>query len=871
MDTPSNHGLNSASTTTGAPGAEEDGEVKDGVKASGIPARPGLPKTEPTANNKAVDQEKATARDAASKDRPPSQSRPVTPKPIVAIPANPSVLTGRRDEPRATSATSRPERLPHGLPNRPDVPIGGQFRRQQSNAAEDRRDASRDAREPKQPRDRESRDRRDLREASRDTREPRDKREHHDSDRRSNESTTRDAGRPAEREWNSRTESGPRRAEPSNERETRSGRDRAPRDTRGKGDNSTPVPQNQASSSQAPAEEPPMNPARAALLQVDDRADMVNPARAALIQTSQGHGSTRSPRDSGRDRTSSRTSSPRRDDRHNNIAPVSGHGREDRHGRRGGHTSEAPQVPARENDHSRDQDRPSSDRTRETDHSGPPSRPHDSERGRASQQDPNYGRLNPIPAMTTDTPPQGPRGRGARNTTRMSSAPTAPRSDGRMGPPEINRPPTPDRPPPTGPSSSRGRRPQAGQFDQGSSGNPSTPAPSGGGGGGMHPDRMKHFDTNSQQVPVHPDRMNLVAPLPPPPPPPGPPSRSRPNMPPAHAGDRMSTPTGPSHPRQGHASLPSTPASEHNGAQGFTAPTGPSGGNDRQRGSARRHLENLQNIITPNRRDGDYRRPRASMPDSDAQILTGASPVSTPVHERPDPMRRTQIPERLAPGSDNSGPLPLDPLRPGPNGDDASTSRGEHDRSGRKDHRDKSDRPSRHGGRDRSPRGDRDARETRGGEGHERYDRRSGMATGADATRDRDPNREPIQPRRSMRDLVANNSNREPVQNGGREQPSSGRESRHRGEGRSEARGENARGEGGNRGRLGEDWTGNSRGGSMRGPREGPRDGAREGASGRMGDDRRDNRGDDRNTSSRKRRSDVSEMPPNDRDKRMRR
>lgn len=792
----------------------------------------------------------------------------------MAIPVNASASAGRRDEPRATSTASRPERLPHGLPNRPDVPIGGHFRRQQP-GVEDRRELPRDTREPKQPRDRESRDRRDTRETSRDNREPRDhrqqdpsrgdRREHHESDRRGNESTTRDAGRPSEREWNSRTESGPRRAEPFNDRETRSGRDRAPRDIRGKGDNPAPVPQNQASSSQAPAEEPPMNPARAALFQADDRADMINPARAALIQTSQGHGSTRSPRDSGRDRASSRTSSPRRDDRLNSSAPVSGHGREDRHGRRGGHTSEAPQAPARENDHSRDQDRPISDRTRETDHSGPPSRPHDSERSRASQQDPNYGRLNPIPTMPTDTPPQGPRGRGARNTTRMSSAPTAPRSDSRMGPPDTNRPPTPDRQPPTGPSSSRGRRPQTGQFDQASSGHPATPVPS----GGMHPDRMKQFESSSQQTPVHPDRMNFVAPLPPPPPPSGPPSRSRPNMPPVHTGDRVSTPTGPSNPRQSHASLPSTPVSEHNGAQGFSAPTGPSGGHDRQRGSARRHLENLQNIITPNRRDGDYRRQRASMPDSDAQILTGASPVSTPVHERPDPMRRTQIPERLAPGSDNSGPLPLDVSRPGPNGDDTSNSRGDHDRSGRRDHRDRSDR--RHGGRDRSPRGDRDARELRGGDGHERHDRRSGVAPGVDTTRDRDPNHEPIQPRRSIRDLAANNSSREPVQNGGREQSNSGRESRHRSDARGDGRSENARGEGGNRGRPGEDWAGSSRGGSMRGPREGPRDGAREVASGRMGDDRRDNRGDDRNTSSRKRRSDVSEMPPNDRDKRIRR
>ncbi|KAG6366287.1 hypothetical protein INS49_000463 [Diaporthe citri] len=104
-------------------------------------------------------------------------------------------------------------------------------------------------------------------------------------------------------------------------------------------------------------------------------------------------------------------------------------------------------------------------------------------------------------------------------------------------------------------------------------------------------------------------------------------------------------------------SHPNTPVAEQNAPH--SAPTGPSANKERQRGSIRRQLEKLQDNITPgNKRDSDHRRPRQSMPDSDAQILTGASPVSTPVQERPDPIRRNVTQDRPAPGNDVSG-LPL--------------------------------------------------------------------------------------------------------------------------------------------------------------------------------------------------------------------
>ncbi|KAI3401336.1 hypothetical protein diail_11419 [Diaporthe ilicicola] len=398
---------------------------------------------------------------------------------------------------------------------------------------------------------------------------------------------------------------------------------------------------------QSPAVEPPINPERAALLQTDDRAEMINPQRAALLQTQQPHSSTRSPRDSGRDRASSRTQSPRRDERYNATTTSDGHAREDRHSRRNGHPTEPSQPPARDIEQPREQDRQPNERGRDASFHGPPARPHESDRGRPAQQDPNYGRLNPIP--TVGEAPQGPRGRGARNSSRISSMPSGPRSDGRMPPPDANRAPSPDRQPPTGPSSSRPRRAPSAQFDHATNSSTASPAVP---AGGLHSDRAHQFEQ-----PMHPDRMRHIVPPPPPPPPPREPSHSRPQVPPIHTNDRVATPTGPSASRQGQSSHPNTPIAEQNAP--YSAPTGPSASKDRQRGSIRRQLKELQDNITPgNKRESDHRRTRQSMPDSDAQILTGASPVSTPVQERPDPVRRNVTQDRLVPGNDVGG-LPL--------------------------------------------------------------------------------------------------------------------------------------------------------------------------------------------------------------------
>lgn len=856
----------------------EDGEVKDGKELKSLLAPDHNEHSKATpASSKSVVQDIGAAKEPANKDKAPVlTSRPATPKPIIAVAATASSSTGRNDNSRPSGT-----RLPHSLPSRPDVPIPGYSRR--NPVPDDRRDLPRDNREQVQPREprepRELRERhRDPRDVSREAREPRDhrqqdnsrgdRRDHHDADRRASDNVPREPGRLSERDWASRPEPIPRRNEHPADRDARSGRDRGQtfgRDSRGPREQPALVPVSQPAAPIPAAEEPPMNPQRAALFQEDDRGEIVNPQRAALMQNAPGHPPTRSPRDSGRDRTSSRTSSPRRDDRPHPGGPSGNHGREERHTRR---NAESVQPPAREGDNPRDSDRPSSDRGRDTPHQGLPSRPQDTERNRSSQQDPNYGRLNPIPSIT-DTVPQGPRegprGRGARNSTKPSSTPTAPRSDGRMLPPDALRAPSPDRQPPTGPSSSRARRGQPNQLDQAqATGGPTVHVPN----TGMHPDRIRQFESSPSQVPIHPDRMSAIAPVPPPPPPPGPPpSRSRPNVPPIHTNDRAPTPTGPSGPRHGHGSLPNTPVTEQNAP--YAVPTGPAAAHDRQRGSARRHLENLQNSITPNRRDSGYRGQRASVPDSDAQVLTGGSPISTPVSERPDPMRRNPVTERPHFGNDSNDLQNREPSRPGPAGEEFPSSRAEHDRSGRRDHRERSDRSGRHGGRERSPHGERDVRDPRGSEPHERHDRRPGPPPGMDP---RDPNHEPIQPRRSTRDLAANSSARDPLPGGFREPPTSGREPRHRNDGRGEnSRGDNnrggiGRGDGGNGGRLTDDWGGGGRG-SLRGA---PRDGSRDAVPGRLGEDRRDPRGEER-TSSRKRRSDVSELPPGDRDKRPRR
>ncbi|GJC78092.1 hypothetical protein ColLi_00930 [Colletotrichum liriopes] len=106
---------------------------------------------------------------------------------------------------------------------------------------------------------------------------------------------------------------------------------------------------------------------------------------------------------------------------------------------------------------------------------------------------------------------------------------------------------------------------------------------------------------------------------------------------------------------------------------------------------------------------------RGSIAGSDAQVLTGASPVSTPTQERPDPIVRQD--------------------RVQTNGDDHP--RSEHDRS-RREHRSERGRHSRRGSRERerSPDREREAKEPR-----EHRDRRSGAQSQSSTREEREPRR----------------------------------------------------------------------------------------------------------------------------------
>lgn len=823
------------------------------AKVESRPSRPAL-------------QERGSTKELTSREKVSMQGdRPATPKPFAPTPAANAPLGSRTDSPRPPLTASRLGAAPHGLPTRPDVPMPGRNLRQSQ--IPDRPPIPRDSRDPRDSvptRDvKEIREpRRDPRELAREPREPRDptrleRRDVHDADRRAIESMTREAGRLSERDSSNRSETSARRAEPSHERDSRPSRDRqiSGRDSRGSREHVAPSSQPQLPVARsAPPAEPPINPHRAALLEADDKPEIANSHRAALMQEPRTAHSGWSPRDAGRERTSSRASSPRRDDKTVHISSES-HGREERHGRRSGTAAEPlPQFP-RLTEQPRDLGHLSGERSRDTSHQGP-STLSQSNRSRTSQQDPNFGRLSGNSAM--DNAPQSFRGRGSRSSASTSSMPTAPRSDTQMPPPEIPRAPSPARQPPTEPSSARGRRTQPSQLDQSQVGGEGLPTSS----IGMHPDRIRQFESIGQ-----------IAPPPPPPPSGGPSSRARSNLPPIHTNDRVQTPTGPSTLRHGPGSLPNTPVRESSAPQ--SAPTGPAAAQDRHNKSgARRQLSAIQSSLAANRRD-DGRNKRLSMPDSDAQILTGASPVSTPVQERLDPIRRNPMPDFAQVGIDDSAIRSREASRSGAPTEDFSTNRlGESDRGGRREHRDRGERSSRHGGRERSPRGERDPRDPRGIDNRERHDRRPPLPPGLnDFNRDRDPNLEPIQPRRVARDPMTNSTARDTVPSVGREPSMSGRDLRHRGSGDVRAdngRGENGRLDGANSGRFGEEWRG-GRGGSMRGlPRE-AREGPRDGGMGRLGgEDRRESRGDDR-TTSRKRRSDANEMPPNDRDKKSRR
>lgn len=689
---------------------------------------------------------------------------------------------------------------------------------------------ARDARDPRDPHG--PREARDFRapEVPRSER-PRD----FSSDRRATDAGPRDPARASERDWSTRSELPPRWNEhgaPA-DRDARGPRDRAPHasgrhDQRGPRE--PPVGQSpQTSSASNASQDPPTHPDRARAIADTDRPDIINPARAALINDSRDAPPRSGHRDQLRDRPG-RTESPRRTDHSAANAAQPDNSRDERHGRhrhsdhhntsREGRPDSLPSHPRqdRTQDHGSSHSRPD----RNTDHTQPhgrqdrnienapsqprqdrnidnaPSQPRsdrnaerddrtagsrdasfggpprsDPDHGRLNQQDPNYGRLQPIQSvvdMPTGAPPSGPRGRGGRNTNRMGPANgVSMRPDTRPSVPESVRPASPERQVPTGPAAGRQRQQQRGnQFEKTNS--PTVPtAPA----AGVHPDRMRHI--NNQQAPsapspppgpptgpsgIHPDRLNQISGTPS-----GTASHSRP---PINTPDRPSM----SAPNTGSRQAPPPLNTD------FATPTGPAASNDRMR-SGGRQLRNIQNMIDKtsmeNNRGPGLRmsRSRPNLAGSDAQILAGSSPVTTPVQERPEPFPRDSGRRDVNVDRAPAAPVPIQVVGDSrSNGDDYGSSRNEHDRSRREHRSDRSNRPSRTSSRERNPDRDRDAKEPR-----DYNHRRSGVSSsGASAGRD---DRDPNAPRRSGRESLPGG--------GGRDMPPAGpREPTHRGSNRSD-------------------------------------------------------------------------------------
>ncbi|KAI8633379.1 hypothetical protein F5Y19DRAFT_471653 [Xylariaceae sp. FL1651] len=647
---------------------EEDGEVKDGIPLAKFQSLGETTKymstTRPTSSQH--DNVTPAPQNTDSKHDPSRSSTPKTT--LTASIATPS---GRSESTRSSILASVP-----GLPSRPEVPFPAHFTHDQFGTIKtlhrDHREARdhRDTREPREPRDiREPRETRDV--GPRDTRELRDPRslrlpedsrqvrarDHQAPDRRALETLPREPHRPERERPPHRSESA-RRIEPNpQDRDARPSRERvAPGANvpRGTDTNTDPREIPVASKPMPPPPQPEhqgptVNPERAWLINADrpeDRSTTINPARAALLNDGRHN------REDSRDRNGSRGTSPRRGDRAESRGGEPS--RDDRRSHRGehhtpgreyrnepqGHTARSARIVDQEGD------RPITDRPRDLPTfpgQAPPPRP-EPEHGRLNAQDPEYGRLSSIPSMgDLGNPPEGPRGRG-RIATRGPANISQSRLDTRLPGGEPHRPPSPDRHhPPTGPSSSRQRRNQNGM--QHASGPPSSPVPMGAGAPpppGMHPERLRQLNANistnasppqpsyAPPVPspasVHPDRMAQIVPQSSAS---GSPHQGGRSLPPLQTPDRPLSGVSNHRPLGSH---PNTPGADNSP---MSAPTGPAATNDRSRNS-RRQLSGINSIL----QGGPNVRPKGSrtnLAGSDAQVLTGVSPVSTPVTERPDP------------------------------------------------------------------------------------------------------------------------------------------------------------------------------------------------------------------------------------------
>ncbi|KAI1386323.1 uncharacterized protein F4822DRAFT_312374 [Hypoxylon trugodes] len=768
---------------------EEDGEVKD-VKTSSSSeiAKKGTDSPRPAQSNRDTPQ-----KPAGPPQKPDSKSIPSRSSTPRSVPTAPAPVSGQRGE------SSRPSTLAPapGLPSRPEVPFPAHFTHDkfgQITTSTHNRDhgtprETRDSREVRgtvrDPRDRDSREIKDAA-GPRPFRPPEDPRstrprEQPVADRRVPEGIPRDAPR-AERDRLPHRPELPRRNESSSsEREPRGPRDRStapsgpnrgPETARPRGE-SAATTKPMAPPLQPESQGPTVNPERARLIgadRPDERPNALNPQRAALIHSTNSRPNSRQGREGSRDRNGSRPMSPRGNRSDSRSGDL---GRDDRNNR--SHRADHPsrdhwneQLPSsgpkagRAMDH--EGDRSTIDRPREpAAFQGPSHAPRgESDHGRLSNQDPEYGRLSSIPSIGNDptNPPEGPRGRG-RNSARGPPNPPG-RPDPRFAGNDPLRPTSPDRHhPPTGPASSRPRRGQTGgQYSHGN-GPASSPAANNS-TAGIHPERLRQLNPGSSTasgpnpqpsypVPsagVHPDRMGHIVPSPSGPS--GPHHGGRSNLPPLQTPERPSVPGASSH-RQPSGGRPI--ASGPDSPNLMSAPTGPSSANERARTGGKRQLSGINTILqqpNPMRQS----RSRSNLAGSDAQVLTGASPVSTPVHERPNPNVLTG--DRSMNGPEYAG-------------------RNDHER-GRRDHNntDRSSRSSRRNSRDRSP----DQRKDHRNEHRDRKSNAGPPSHGKEGEMD-PPRRTGREPSGAGRELIPGGG-RGDIMGGGRDGP---RESRHRGDG----------------------------------------------------------------------------------------
>ncbi|KAK8118809.1 THO complex subunit 2 [Apiospora kogelbergensis] len=763
---------------------DEDGEVKD--------IRPG---SAASANTQRKDNETlpkpSTLPQKAELARPGRPSTPTT-----RLSTQSPAPNARREPLKSSTLPS----LPPGLPSRPDVPLPGHFRQDEfaqvravaeGGHAREHRDTRerRDVREPRDPR--EAREPR----ANEGARPSRPTRDSFSNDRRPADSLPREVSRSDRDRTTPRTE-GPPRWEPpaAHDRETRPSRERAASATAARPTESSRGPrdvQPDTKSMPPPAQGeipgPTVNPERARLIGADTPDPLVNPARAALMADSRTTG--RPSREESRDRGSRHHSPARKAER-----PETRSGeqiREDRPSRpyRGDHSTPSRDdrnevLPSSGHRADREGDRTHPEKPRDMGtlfQSAPSSARGETDRPRASQQDPNYGRLNAIPSVT-DMPthaPEGPRGRGRNMPRPPPQNQQQPVRSGDSRYPNMDAPQrgaSPERHlPPTGPASSRPRR---GPPTAATSGNApaNSPAAPPGSGPGIHPDRLRQLGSSSAQpsspqptfpgsgpnsVGVHPDRMNQIGANQQPPS--GPSQHGR-SLPPLQTPDRVSMPSGLGGSRQSSGPLPITPGPDRNNSP--SVPTGPSGSTDRAKGGSRRQLAGINNLLSgtdPAGRGSSLRgrSSRSNLAGSDAQVLTGASPISTPVHERgPEPFA-----DRVEQGGSSRG---------GANGDERSSRGGDRERSRR--HHDQSERVTR--SRDQSP-----SRDSRLKEHRDYHERELGASVPGSGAKEGGGGRE-FSSRRSGRE---SSSNARDSQFGGRAEVvgngrgDGGRESRHRG------------------------------------------------------------------------------------------